>query len=141
RAKDKANQTRCLSNLKQLSYGMLMYINDNQDVTPGCASANTFGYEVEDWIYWRNQPGFPPVTQSPIVAGLGSANSNLFKCPMDRDDSERLKNPGANGPYFYSYSVISLADATSNHGFTSEIDKASGICHRFKLAWVKNPVL
>src|ERR1700693_902937 len=73
RAKNKANQTRCLSNLKQLSYGLLMYINDNQDYFPGSASANTFGYEVEDWIYWRNLPGYPPITASPIVAGLGAA--------------------------------------------------------------------
>jgi len=141
RAKDKAAQTRCLSNLKQLSYGMLMYINDNQDYFPGCASATTFGYEVEDWIYWRNLPAYPNVTQSPIVAGLGSANSNLFRCPMDRDDSERIKTATANGPYFYSYSVTSIAGSGGNHGMTSEIEKSTGKANRFKMSWVKNPVL
>jgi prepilin-type N-terminal cleavage/methylation domain-containing protein/prepilin-type processing-associated H-X9-DG protein len=142
RAKEKANQIRCLNNIKQLSYGTLIYVNDSADVMPGCASANTFGYEKEDWIYWRNLPGYPPVTQSPIVAGLGSANSNIFRCPSDRDDSERNKAIGSgNGPYYYSYSMTSIAGSGGNHGITSEIDKASGIIHPFKLTWVKNPAL
>jgi prepilin-type N-terminal cleavage/methylation domain-containing protein len=65
KAKAKAGQIRCLSNIKQLDLGLLMYINDSQDCFPGAASRNTFGFEVEDWIYWRIGPTFPPVTKSP----------------------------------------------------------------------------
>jgi prepilin-type N-terminal cleavage/methylation domain-containing protein len=56
KAKAKAAQIRCVSNLKQLGLGMIMYINENQDCFPGAASRNTFGFEVEDWIYWRIGP-------------------------------------------------------------------------------------
>jgi len=77
RAKAKASQVRCLSNIKQLDTGLLMYIQDSEDNFPGSASRNTFGYEAEDWIYWRLGPAFPPVTKSPIVAGTAVANRIL----------------------------------------------------------------
>jgi prepilin-type N-terminal cleavage/methylation domain-containing protein/prepilin-type processing-associated H-X9-DG protein len=143
RAKAKGYQVRCLSNLKQLSYAVIMYVNDNRDTMPGAASANTFGYNVEDWIYWRILPGYPPVTQSPIVTGLGTANSNLFRCPMDRDDSDRkaLYGSDPNGPYYYSYTMTSIASGGVNHGITSEIDKASGLSHPFKMTWIRNAPL
>ena len=90
KAKMKAANARCQNNLKQLSYGIMMYINDNVDCFPGPGSRNTFGYEREDWIYWRMGLGYPPVTQSPIVTGLGAINSNMFRCSLDTDNSERI---------------------------------------------------
>src|SRR5881392_3448109 len=71
RAKAKAGQTRCASNLKQLQYGMQMYLNDNQNVFPGTASRNTYGFQKDDWIYWRLAPGYPKVQDSLIAAPLG----------------------------------------------------------------------
>src|ERR1041385_7833638 len=65
KAKAKAAQTYCLNNLKQLGYGMMMYIGDNQDQFPGTASRNTYGFHKEDWIYLRtNRAAYPPVEQS-----------------------------------------------------------------------------
>lgn len=140
RAKAKASQTRCLGNLKQITYGMVMYVNDYQDCFPGSASRNSYGYEKEDWIYWRIGPSYPPVVQSPIVTGLGAINSNLFRCSMDRDDSQRLaENTDGQGPYYYSYSLNSIVSGGVNHGMASVIDKASGLASRFKLGAVRNP--
>ena len=109
KAKAKAAQSYCLNNLKQLGYGMMMYITDNQDTFPGTASRGTYGYHKEDWIYWRtNVAMYPPVEKSPIAVHLGSVSSNLFRCPADKDNSERkLLNDGANGAYNYSYSMNS----------------------------------
>src|SRR2546428_93418 len=68
KAKAKAQQAGCRNNLKQLSYGLLMYLNDNNNVFAACASRNTYGFQVEDWIYWRtNMPAYP-IEKSPIVA-------------------------------------------------------------------------
>src|SRR2546428_8774170 len=68
KAKTKAAQTYCVNNLKQLGYGMMMYIGDNQDVLPGTASRATYNFHKEDWIYWRtNTAKYPPVEQSPIA--------------------------------------------------------------------------
>ena len=41
KAKAKGAQAFCMNNLKQLGYGMMMYIQDNQDQFPGTASRNT----------------------------------------------------------------------------------------------------
>jgi type II secretory pathway pseudopilin PulG len=140
RAKAKAAQIRCLSNIKQLDLGMMMYINENQDSLPGAASRNTFGYEPEDWIYWRLGFGYPPATQSPIVTGTAVANSNLFRYPLDRDDTERIaENTDGQGPYLYSYTVTSIESGGVNHGMTAVIGKTTHVAHRFKLGSVKNP--
>src|SRR5215831_4993341 len=90
KAKQKAAQTKCMNNLKQLGLGMHMYLDDNRSIFPACASRATYGFHKEDWIYWRVAPGYPSVLESPIAAGLGRINTNLFRCPMDVDDSERI---------------------------------------------------
>jgi prepilin-type N-terminal cleavage/methylation domain-containing protein/prepilin-type processing-associated H-X9-DG protein len=140
KAKAKAAQTYCLNNLKQLGYGMMMYITDNQDQFPGTASRGTFGYHVEDWIYWRtNLTRWPPVEKSPIAVHLGSVSSNLFRCPADKDNSERkLLNDGDNGAYNYSYSLTSLWEegTRKNFGMASIFTPAPYV---FKLAGVKLP--
>src|SRR2546425_5611910 len=127
KAKAKAAQAYCLNNLKQLGYGMMMYITDNQDTFPGTASRGTYGFHKEDWIYWRtNLAMYPPVEKSPIAVHLGSVSSNLFRCPLDKDNSERKgQNDGANGAYNYSYSLTSLIDIPRNFGMASVFDGAA----------------
>jgi len=143
KAKAKAGQARCYGNLKQLTLGMAMYLDNSGNVFPATASRNTYGFKVEDWIYWRtNQPNYP-IQNSPIVTPLGSglATSNLFRCPLDRDDSERLKIVDGNGPYFYSYSLTSydlMPGSGQNLGMASIRDMGNG-WHPFKVTDIKNP--
>jgi prepilin-type N-terminal cleavage/methylation domain-containing protein/prepilin-type processing-associated H-X9-DG protein len=143
KAKQKAGQSKCLSNLKQLSLGMLMYVDDNQDRFPGTASRNTYGYHPEDWIYWRtNTRTYPPVEKSPIVLSLSSVSSNLFRCPVDKYDKDRNANTDGNGPYFYSYSMTSYdLNGTVNPGMASIFQGAatSPTSYHFKLGNVKRP--
>jgi prepilin-type N-terminal cleavage/methylation domain-containing protein/prepilin-type processing-associated H-X9-DG protein len=105
-AKRKAAQTHCINNLRQLGLGMTMYLGDNQDVFPGLASLHN-GFQPTDWIYWRtNTALYPSVEKSPIVSLLGSAQRELFRCPLDRDDADRLAQADpVHGPYLYSYSL------------------------------------
>jgi prepilin-type N-terminal cleavage/methylation domain-containing protein len=51
-AKQKAAQTQCLNNLKQMGTALLLYLDDHNDIFPGMACRCT-GYHPEDWIYWR----------------------------------------------------------------------------------------
>ncbi len=142
KAKQKAHQAKCTSNLKQLSLGTLMYIDDNQDRFPGTASRNTYGYHPEDWIYWRtNTKQYPPVEKSPIAASIGSVSSNLFRCPVDTYDKERL-TIDSNGPYYYSYAMTSYdLEGGRNPGmasiFQGSIDNPTR--YQFKLASVIRP--
>src|SRR5262245_55846133 len=49
RAKQKASQTTCINNLKQIGTGLQMYVDEYGNVFPAAASRN-FGYTPEDWI-------------------------------------------------------------------------------------------
>src|SRR5947207_4780719 len=141
KAKAKGAQAFCMNNLKQLGYGMMMYIQDNQDQFPGTASRNTYGFHKEDWIYWRtNTAKYPPVEQSPIALHIGTVTSNLFRCPLDRDNSARKTDTGGDpGPYNYSYSLTSFdLDGTKNLGLASIIDKQN-VPHLYKLGAVVRP--
>jgi prepilin-type N-terminal cleavage/methylation domain-containing protein/prepilin-type processing-associated H-X9-DG protein len=142
KCKAKAAQASCLSNEKQLSYGMMMYTMSNVDYFPGSASRNTYGYEKEDWIYWRAGASYPPVTQSPVATGTGSVSSNLFRCSMDRTDSERIaENTDGQGIYPYSYTVTSVVLNGFNCGMSSIIDRDINFVQQFKISNVRNPVL
>src|ERR1043166_1869998 len=69
KAKQKAQQTYCLNNVKQLGLGMMLYVSDYNDVMPGYASGSQ-GWREEDWIYFRNDPAHP-VSESSVVKLLG----------------------------------------------------------------------
>jgi prepilin-type N-terminal cleavage/methylation domain-containing protein/prepilin-type processing-associated H-X9-DG protein len=146
KAKQKAQQTYCKNNVKQLGLAAVIYVGDNNDVYAGAASANTYNPHLEDWIYWR----IPAVTvngvvmtldKSPLVKVLGTGGStNMFRCPMDRNDSYRL-NPTYNpdGPYMYSYEFTSYnLNGTQNPGISTIID-SSGKAYYFKSTMVHNP--
>src|SRR5580704_2871769 len=53
KAKQKGQQAYCINNTKQLGLAMTIYIGDNNDTYAGAASANSYGFHQEDWIYWR----------------------------------------------------------------------------------------
>ena len=138
RAKLKAAQVRCMSNLKQIGVGIALYAMENVDTYPGCAS-RLYGLQPADWIYWRTNN--PPYTldKSPIAAMMGSWNPTLFRCPLDRDDSGRI----AHGApfYFYSYSFNSVMGEQyytgGNLGFASVFFVGGGA--PFKTSQVRNP--
>jgi prepilin-type N-terminal cleavage/methylation domain-containing protein/prepilin-type processing-associated H-X9-DG protein len=142
KAKAKAGQTRCINNLKQMTLGMAMYLNDNNNVFPACASRKTYGWHIEDWIWWRTGQPMYPVQNSPIVAPLGSGmtSSNVFRCPLDKDDTARLAAAATDGisPYYYSYTMTSydLNSAGSCLGMTSI---NNGTWHPFKSTNIKDP--
>jgi prepilin-type N-terminal cleavage/methylation domain-containing protein/prepilin-type processing-associated H-X9-DG protein len=118
KAKMRANQITCLNNQKQLALGMLLYVGENSDKMPGVASNNE-GFHTEDWIYWRT-PGINvggivtlPLSQSQVTSLLGTgASSNLFICPLDTDNKEKLLNYPPPNTYYYSYSLNGLSKAT-----------------------------
>jgi prepilin-type processing-associated H-X9-DG protein len=137
RAKAKALQTRCVSNLKQISLGTLMYLDDNKGIFPGSGSRNTYGPQPDDWIYW--QPSLQatrPVSKSPIGNALSGVNSNLFRCPMDRDNLGRVADGQGTEVFGYSYTMLSygIENGNYNPGMTSLPS------YPFKQTTIKKPV-
>jgi prepilin-type N-terminal cleavage/methylation domain-containing protein/prepilin-type processing-associated H-X9-DG protein len=125
KAKAKGQQAACINDEKQLELGMAMYLDSNNNIFPDCGSRNSYGFQKTDWIYWRSgaaaMPAYP-IQNSLIVQGIGSFNSNLFRCPADKDEKGRIAYTPAdgNGLYEYSYSMTSFVDGNNNdHGITS----------------------
>jgi len=144
KAKAKAKQIQCLNNLKQLGLGVMIYVGDFNDVFPGCASVNTYPFTPADWMYWQNLPAYP-VSASPIGQSLAGVNSNLFRCPMDRYDTERntvnLGKPYP-FPYPYSYGLTSYdLNGNVNPGMASIniINVTPSMWYPFKSVSINNP--
>jgi prepilin-type N-terminal cleavage/methylation domain-containing protein len=91
RAKQKATQAGCMSNLKQISHALQMYLDDNTDVLPGpCFSGARASYNknsgTELIYYIANNLGSPPpasVTGKPVIA-------DVFVCPGYRRNAPGL---------------------------------------------------
>ena len=145
KAKQAAFQASCKSNMKQIGLGMFLYVDDNKQTFAGSASRSDYGPELSDWIYWRtpsNSYPFPDglihsLAQSPMLQELGTrGTTNLFRCPMDRDDSSRIANGAPVYYYSYEFTSFNLVNGM-NHGFTTIMD--AGVQYPFKLTQVRSP--
>src|SRR5688572_14601024 len=78
KAKDKALQTQCLSNLKQMNLAMTLYASDFKDKTPAGNSVIIGGVQKDIW-WWHKEL---------IKSYAGSKDSlnrdRVFQCPKDR---------------------------------------------------------
>src|SRR5215472_18758363 len=84
KAKAKAVQTQCLSNLKQLNLAMVLYCGDNREKTPGKESVSDkgiwwyTGHKDVWWWYKELDKTYAGVPQHSI------SNNLVFSCPKDR---------------------------------------------------------
>jgi len=109
RARAAANRTQCLSNVKQLYNGILMYVNNNQGWFPTCVYwDNGSGYiqSPDDWIWWQANRKLDDSAIAKYV-GRGDKLKSLLRCPADTFDGRKAA-PGiapGQGPYLYSYAM------------------------------------
>jgi prepilin-type N-terminal cleavage/methylation domain-containing protein/prepilin-type processing-associated H-X9-DG protein len=99
RAREQAQQVKCLSNIRQIGMGFVMYLNDNQGKFPRPAVGG--GNDLpEDWIYWE-QSRDPE--QCPMAKYIGGHFiPEIYRCPSDSVDDHI---PFEGEPYKYSYTV------------------------------------
>lgn len=147
KAKKKAQQAFCINSVKQLGLGMILYLGDNNDIYAGAASNGTYGPHLEDWIYWRTAPNIPTqggvlmtLDKSPVIRMLGTgASTNLFRCPADTDDKDRVTYAQGGLPYYYSYEFTSYnVDNNASAGLLTIIDNNNKAWYS-KSTNVKNP--
>jgi prepilin-type N-terminal cleavage/methylation domain-containing protein/prepilin-type processing-associated H-X9-DG protein len=127
KAKGKAQQIACVNNLKQLSLGLMLYLNDSRDIFPGGATKAPAMPVVEDWIYWNVSdfriidPNRADLTKAPMNAYVGNFNTNLYVCPADKDGPKRAALGLAPVPYMFSYTMNSCTydSGNINHGVAS----------------------
>src|SRR5713101_4524410 len=65
KAKEKANRTACVNNMRNLGLAMAMYTHDNNDWMPWCQWYNSYG---PSWLYMP-KAGLPPDPYK-LVAGV-----------------------------------------------------------------------
>lgn len=88
KARDKAKATQCLSNLKQVGVGALMYLDDNKRYCPPSYKASD-AWDTNTWpdqlkSYTNSSYTFAPDPWDPVVfAGNRAKNSALFNCPSE----------------------------------------------------------
>jgi prepilin-type N-terminal cleavage/methylation domain-containing protein len=110
KARESANRAACLSNVRQIVTGFVMYTNENKGFFPFCA-LNSTPQQPEDWIWW-NKGDIDNIKDHGIGPYLNlSKNPKVMYCPSD-DGKFRLRNP--TDPYPFSYSLNNLMTSQIN---------------------------
>src|SRR4051812_15036115 len=100
RAREKAYQVKCASNLRQIGMAMIMYTNANKGIFPAPAiSNNPVYFRYDDWIYWQPTRNIQEGTLVPYLSQPFSPD--VYRCPSDDVETHARNNPN----YNYSYSV------------------------------------
>ena len=105
KAKDRAQRTRCLNNIKQLQLGWIMYCDDNGDRIPPNNTGGVYGIPgAEAWVY-----GWVPTDISPTNIQLGvmykyNPALGTYVCPTD---NWKVSRGGLSYPTTRSFSMVS----------------------------------
>lgn len=106
RAREAANQVKCMSNLRQLAAAFVAYSNNNRGSFPGDAIGN-WGINVlprsTDWIFWQSGRDLNDSAIAPYLA-RGDALRSVCRCPSDVSPPRPDLRPGATEPLPYDYS-------------------------------------
>lgn len=114
-AREKARQAACLSNVKQIATGLLMYIQDSDEVLP---PVNAGGEDLAGWGYGGSDIVWPQAIQ-PYVKSW-----EIFRCPSDPNHEDMTRNTISDeqqtpsDPDYY-YAQGARADYGMNYEFLS----------------------
>lgn len=146
KSKDKAYQTVCRNNLRQIAIAFQLYQGDSHDQFPTPGSKGVYGPQPEDWIWWQQDRD---VNRSTIGQYIVTFNPKLFTCPVDQD-ALSLQSQGylTGDPYRYSYSLTSYnlqlknegrrEDGFYNPGMSTIITK-DRVIYPFRSTEIRNP--
>lgn len=84
KAREKAKDTKCINNLKQVSLYMLNYVSDNKDITPNANSnISLWAGKWQDMLMRYYQPGVPikDYCYTVNVGGSDRMPIGFFACP------------------------------------------------------------
>ncbi|MGC4047451.1 MAG: DUF1559 domain-containing protein [Armatimonas sp.] len=99
-AREKARQTACLSNMKQLGTAIQMYTQDYDESMPGVTDGSAGIGQSGGWIYYTAFPAFEtPNSYDPKRGALMSyiKNVQIFVCPSDGDGRRSGNSYAYNG--------------------------------------------
>ena len=90
KAKEKANRTKCLSNLKQMLLATHMYVGDSEEYLP-YSSWSSGTYDVANWLYTRKRGQNPEhdVTLGQLWNYIPTGQ--VYWCPLERTNTALFK--------------------------------------------------
>jgi len=161
KAREQANRTACLSNIRQIATGFMMYVNDNRGVMPRSAYAPATNNSSPplltipyDWVCWRTYyadsvataaQGLPAGTnphgnlqQQISLVGIGPylnlspTNYKMLVCPSDPTAADRLAQDG----YGFSYQVNWMMASSPYSGTLSSANPKCGPYSRSKITQI-----
>lgn len=100
-AKERARQTKCCSNLKQLTQAMFSYADDNNGFLPICSRRHMYQYHgnivtVEwtgsQWTKYSTAPFAIDPKQGSLYRGGYARSVGVFNCPTDQDMTSWISN-------------------------------------------------
>ena len=103
RAREAGARTACISNIRQLGMGFVMYQNENKGRFPR-QSPYYNGSRVhmeEDWIYWQDDVR-ARIKQSAVLRLIKGDVESMMRCPSDQEWKNRIQSH-TGGSYYYSY--------------------------------------
>ncbi len=151
-AREAANRTKCLSNLRQIGMAMFMYTNDNKGYFP--SAARDAPYErVEDFVYWEPkydwQGNLParPSSQGALVKYMGASqnfDSRVWICPTDDPSQHQILGSltgygSYNYPFSYTMNYFCEDGLTFDNESNWAPDAATYIGGTLKWARVHHP--
>jgi len=101
RAKEKANRTACINNMRNLALALTMYTHDNNDVMPWCQWYNHYGpswlympkgdnapdpFKLANGVLEDNTNDFPNIEQGLYYPYI--RNRQVYYCPLDRKENK-----------------------------------------------------
>jgi prepilin-type N-terminal cleavage/methylation domain-containing protein/prepilin-type processing-associated H-X9-DG protein len=110
-----ANWASCMSNLRQIGYGMTMYANENKNFLP--RPARVTGAYPDDFLNWLQPPDYAgsptyPFNDSVLAIYLNVHDEKLariFRCPADSYADRSAPSPDQPA-YRYTYGMNSEWD-------------------------------
>jgi len=112
KAREAANRTVCVSNIRQLGIGMLAYCQNNNGWFPTCAYPDngvSDKWYPEDWLHWEANRTLMDSAIARYVSGGNDPYkfASLLRCPSDSFEGRKtaLSILSGQGPYIYSYSM------------------------------------
>lgn len=142
KAKQKAQQVKCLGNLKQMGLAIQMYAGDFSDYLPYC-NWGRGGSHANDpgWLYTGFQGKPPPPGNNPITVYQKGLlwnylnNINIYWCPVDASTTNQPYS--ASGGSTYSERLRLNGDALSTYTMNGAAGGFSGNNPSFKLSQIR----
>lgn len=112
KAREKARQISCINNLRSLSLGFMMYVQEYDEFFPWYSNGPSGAGRLDGWVYYD---AFPVPTNGNFNPSLGVIypyinNAQVYRCPNDPTDANA--SYGANSDTRHA-KVAALDDPSS----------------------------